>query len=372
MSSLSGDGSDPVHRWHAGAVPADPPIVPTSVPGSVLAAFGLDADAPVEPLGAGHIHRTWLAAGDTVIQWLNGRVFADLDRVMENRERITAHLVRRRPQWADRSPIRTTDGALVAVDPSTGRWRAQPFVPGFVPGHDAQLGDLRSAALAFGSFLSAMDDLHPPPVETIAGFHDLSRRRRALAEAVGADRVGRLDACTSEVERARDLEGVMATVADAAGGLPARTVHNDAKLANVVLDPDDRTPLAVLDLDTTMPGTVVTDLGELVRSSVSATAEDRAHTGRTNAVEPERFATIVSGYLAGCGDRLTGDERSFSTWAGPLLSYENAIRYLADHLDGDRYFAVDHAGHNRERARAQLSLTEDLVEAQADLAAALG
>ena len=138
ISSLSGDGSDPVHRWHAGAVPADPSIVPTAVPGSVLAAFGLDDDAPVEPLGAGHIHRTWLAAGDTVIQWLNGRVFADLDRVMENRERITAHLLRRRPQWADRSPIRTTDGALVAVDPSTGRWRAQPFVPGVVPGHDAQ------------------------------------------------------------------------------------------------------------------------------------------------------------------------------------------------------------------------------------------
>ena len=95
INCLSCDGCDPVHRWHAGAVFADPPIVPASVPGSVLVAFGLDVDAPVEPLGAGHIHRTWLAAGDTVIQWLNGRVFADLDRVMENRERITAHLARR-------------------------------------------------------------------------------------------------------------------------------------------------------------------------------------------------------------------------------------------------------------------------------------
>ena len=56
-----------------------------------------------------------------------------------------------------------------------------------------------------------------------------------------------------ELLERRDLEAVIATVADAAGGLPARTVHNDAKLANVVLDPDDRTPRAVLDLDTTMP-----------------------------------------------------------------------------------------------------------------------
>lgn len=350
---------------------ADPPPAPASVPGGVLVAFGLDEDVPVEALGAGHIHRTWLAAGDTVIQRLNGRVFADLDQLMTNRERITAHLRRRRPDWTDRSPIRTTDGTPVVDDPSTGRWRAQPFVPGVVPGPGARLGDLRSAASAFGSFLAAMDDLHPPPAETIAGFHDLSRRRRALVDAVAADRFGRLDACTAEVERAGDLEAVIAAVADATVGLPVRTVHNDAKLANVVLDPDDRTPRAVLDLDTTMPGIAITDLGELVRSSVSATAEDRAAATGTSAVDPARFVTIVSGFLAGCDDRLTGDERSFCTWAGPLLSYENAIRYLADHLDGDRYFAIDRVGHNLDRARSQLSLTEDLVEARADLATAL-
>ncbi len=128
---------------------------------------------------------------------------------------------------------------------------------------------------------------------------------------------------------------------------------------------------AVLDLDTTMPGMAIADLGELVRSSVAATTEEGA--AGAGPVRSIRRGSSPSsrGILAGCDDRLTGDERSFCTWAGPLMSFENAIRYLADHLDGDRYFAIDRVGHNLVRARSQLRLTEDLVEAQSELAAAL-
>ena len=352
-------------------MPHASPRIPASIPGGVLAGFGLDEATPVEPLGAGHIHRTWLAGGRTVVQRLNERVFPDLGLVMENLDRITTHLARRCPHWVDRSPIRTRDGALVALDPTGGRWRAQPFVPGVVPTADADRGDLRSAGHAFGTFLVALDDLDPPPGETIVRFHDLDRRRRSLAEAVAADRVGRLGGCSNEVAGAHDLDAVIGPVAAATGALPMRTVHNDAKLANVVLDPDDRAPRAVLDLDTTMPGTVIADLGELVRSSVSATTEEGAGGALPGGVDPARFAAIASGYLGGCGDRLTDDERSLCPWAGPLMSFENAVRYLTDHLDGDRYFAVDHPGHNLVRARAQLRLTEDLVEAQPELAAAL-
>ncbi len=336
-----------------------------------MVAFGLDRAIPVERLGTGHIHRTWLVGAETVVQRLNERVFPDLDRVMENLDRITAHLARRCPQWTDRSPLRTRDGALVARDDGRGRWRAQPFVPGVVPGPDADLVDLRSAGLAFGSFLAALHDLDPPPGETITRFHDLGRRRRELQAAIAADRVDRLAGGAIDVDRAHDLDTVVGPVAATIGQLPLRTVHNDAKLANVVLDPVDREARAVLDLDTTMPGTALSDLGELVRSSVAATTEEGVGGSGPGGVDPGRFAAVVAGYLAGCGDRLTDEEHALCPWAGAVLSYENAIRYLADHLDGDRYFAVDYPGHNLVRARAQLRLTEDLVEAQPELTAAL-
>ncbi len=350
---------------------SDRPTPPASVPATVLAAFGLDEALPVEPLGTGHIHRTWLAGGDTVLQRLNERVFPDLDRVMENLDRITGHLAHRCPRWVDRSPLRTGGGALVAHDAEGGRWRAQPFVPGVVPGPGADLVDLRSAGRAFGSFLAALDDLDPPPGETIARFHDLGRRRRELKAAIAADRVGRSAGCVADVDRAHDLDTVIGPVAATIGQLPVRTVHNDAKLANVVLGPVDRRARAVLDLDTTMPGTALADLGELVRSSVAGTTEEGAGGSWPGGVDPDRFAAVAAGYLAGCGDRLTDEEHALCPWAGAVLAFENAIRYLTDHLDGDRYFAVQGPGHNLVRARAQLRLAEDLVDARPELTAAL-
>ena len=41
-----------------------------------------------------------------------------------------------------------------------------------------------------------------------------------------------------------------------------------------------------------------------------------------------------------------------------MMTYENGIRFLADYLNGDTYFAVDKniENHNLIRAKAQLEL----------------
>jgi hypothetical protein len=47
------------------------------------------------------------------------------------------------------------------------------------------------------------------------------------------------------------------------------------------------------------------------------------------------------------------------------------VRFLTDHLEGDRYFAVSRPGHNLDRARNQLALYRDLQGRQARLASRL-
>ena len=41
-----------------------------------------------------------------------------------------------------------------------------------------------------------------------------------------------------------------------------------------------------------------------------------------------------------------------------MIVYEQAIRFLADYLDGDRYYRTSRPGHNLDRARTQLRLLE--------------
>ena len=50
------------------------------------------------------------------------------------------------------------------------------------------------------------------------------------------------------------------------------------------------------------------------------------------------------------------------------ITLEDAVRFLTDHLDGDRYFT---SGDNRARARAQLRLAEVFWQGQEQLRAAL-
>ena len=50
-----------------------------------------------------------------------------------------------------------------------------------------------------------------------------------------------------------------------------------------------------------------------------------------------------------------------------VIVYEQAIRFLADHLDGDRYYRISRPGHNLDRARAQLALLASIESASPEL-----
>jgi hypothetical protein len=43
------------------------------------------------------------------------------------------------------------------------------------------------------------------------------------------------------------------------------------------------------------------------------------------------------------------------------------MRFLADHLAGDRYFRCERSGHNLDRARAQFALAADFERRSAEL-----
>ena len=50
------------------------------------------------------------------------------------------------------------------------------------------------------------------------------------------------------------------------------------------------------------------------------------------------------------------------------ITYEQAVRFLTDYLDGDRYYRTAHPEHNLERCRAQLGLLDALTRAGPALA----
>ncbi|HEX2047387.1 MAG TPA: hypothetical protein VHF27_06450, partial [Acidimicrobiales bacterium] len=117
--------------------------------------------------------------------------------------------------------------------------------------------------------------------------------------------------------------------------------------------------LCLVDLDTVGPGTVLFDVGDLVRSGATALPEDGDPYALT--VDPELVAAVLEGYAKAGAGFLTASEADLLPRAGPLMALESAARFLTDHLRGDVYFRITEPGHNLRRARNQLRLLELLL-----------
>lgn len=328
----------------------------------------------LEPHPGGHIHETWIGS-TIVLQRLNDRIFPDPLVMMGTVMRVAAH-------FGLPEVLTTHDGALLAYDEDCRPWRAFARVPG-ASSHDV----VESAAAAgevgraFGRFFAAVQRLRGGRLlEAIPGFKDFRRRKEDFEFVVGLDPYDRAGGCRSEIEGVRHHHKLLRSLDTAldAGYLLERVVHNDAKAANVLLDDRSGAAVCVIDLDTVAPGLVLFDVGDLLRSTAVALAEDAARparstpTARPVEVRDDVLRAALGGFLSEAGPQLTADERRQLPLAGPLMAYENAMRFLTDHLAGDSYFRITRPGQNLDRARTQLAVLgalDDASERVADIVA---
>lgn len=339
------------------------------IPGRVLSAV---------PHGSGHINDTFAvefaangASVRHVFQRINHHVFREPEKLMENIDRVLAHLAAKARGRAQASPLellRSGSGAPFCRTADGNYWRAFRFIGG-ARSHDLvdSVELAREAARAFGAFQRDLADLPAPRLhETIPHFHDTPWRFEALERAIAEDRAGRVSGVRREIEfaRARREDAGRLVGLLRAGRLPERITHNDTKLNNVLISDTDGCAVCVIDLDTVMPGLVHYDFGDLVRTSACPAPEDETNLDRV-ALRFEYFEAILRGYLKAAGEFLTDEERRHLPFSAALITLEIGVRFLTDHLEGDHYFKIHRPGHNLHRARAQFRLVES-IESQMD------
>lgn len=322
-------------------------------------AWGLSPHAHIAALGNGLINRTLLVTDDgrrRVLQCLNTHVFRDPAMVMRNCHAVTAYLGRARAagryDFAVLELVPTLAGDPAAVLADGSWWRMYDHVPDTVTFDTAETPELvHEAGRGFGAFAAALASLDARGIgEVIPRFHDPVRRFEAFRTALVADRANRASDCTDTCASALAFADVLSHWHHLQQqGLPTRITHNDCKLDNLLFDRNGHAN-CVVDLDTVMPGTVLFDFGDMARTMLSPVAEDSTDLARVN-VRHDHFSALAQGYLEGCGAMLTPLERDNLVFAARLITGVIGLRFLTDHLDGDRYFRVTHAGHNLERAR---------------------
>lgn len=330
----------------------------------------------IEPVGAGHIHETFRVrlSGKTdpgyVLQRINAKVFPDVPRLMENIVRVTAHL---RDKAPGNRPVLTVvparDGRPFHRDGQGNSWRCFRFIPHQDPGERFMGGRLAAeAGMCFGRFIKQMADFPGPPLhETIRGFHSIEFHLGRFGDLLHVDPARRREGVEAEIDFVRARAAGMRLIHDLgrAGRIPLRVTHNDTKFNNVLFDERGRA-LCLIDLDTVMPGYVHYDFGDAIRSAANTASEDERALQKVG-IDMNVFGEFARGYLGELRGCLSAAEIAQLAFSARLMTYLVGLRFLNDHLDGDRYFKVRGAGHNLRRARVHFRLLEDMERRGAEM-----
>ncbi|MBR2440151.1 MAG: aminoglycoside phosphotransferase family protein [Lentisphaeria bacterium] len=329
------------------------------------------------PFGTGHINDTYQVAfdqGGTIVHYtvqrINHNVFKNPPALMDNVERVTAHLTSKNLGKSGGSRrtlrvIRTLDGKNCYQDPDGNFWRCYVFV------ENSRTYDILEtekqafeAARAFGKFQGELVDIPGGRLnETIPDFHNTPKRLANLEESIKLDKFDRVKNVQKEIDfvmSRRDDCGILLDL-HKQGLIPERITHNDTKLNNVLIDDFTGEGICVIDLDTVMPGLAHYDFGDMIRTGTSPALEDEPDLSKVT-MRFNMFEALLRGYLAGGNGFLNEVELEYLPFAGKLITMEIGIRFLTDYLDGDIYFKTHRNNHNIDRCHTQFKLVESIEE----------
>ncbi|MFA5124670.1 MAG: aminoglycoside phosphotransferase family protein [Patescibacteria group bacterium] len=282
-----------------------------------------------------------------LLQRVNDQYFPEPLKLLENFSAIASC----RGQALGLSAIGLKNGNVLWYrDESGAYWRLYDF---FDHSYSCQsienIYQAYEIAKAYGQYLALLSKL---PLEAlnvvVPDFHNTLWRYQQLILARQQDRFSRVADCAKEIEfiksRLEEIAEFSALVDS--GKIPSRLTHNDTGIDNVLLDKSTGAAVAVIDLDTTMPGYSLWDFGDMFRSALGVEFDERPG-------PIECFSALLSGYLAGTGQLLLPEEVENFALAGRIISLELGIRYLTDYLSGDAVFCYSN-GASLLRARKSL------------------
>ena len=327
----------------------------------------------IAPVGNGLINDTYSVTTaetntpDYILQRINHHIFKDVELLQRNIQRVTDH-IRAKLEASGESDIDrkalklipAKDGKLYHFD-GENYWRMTVMIPRSVT-HETMTPDLaEQTGMAFGNFQSQLSDLPEGALgETIPNFHNIEFRVEGFKESIEKDSAGRLKDVRGLVDELLVRAEVMCKAQQLyrEGKLSKRVTHCDTKVNNLLFDEQGK-PLCVIDLDTTMPGFVLSDFGDFIRTGANTGAEDDANLDNVS-VNMDICRAFSKGYIRSAGSFLTPTERELLPFGAKMLTYMQTVRFLTDYLDGDTYYKIKFPEHNLQRSHAQFKLLQSI------------
>ncbi len=328
--------------------------------------------ADPQPLKIGFINDSFIVRAKNpgeksyFLQRINHHIFQNVEGLQRNIQIVTDH-IRKKLAAAGESDIDrkvlelvpTKDGKLYHKTAEGDFWRVYVLIENASSQEKVTPESAELTGEAFGRFQCQLADLPFDALcESIPNFHNIEFRLWQLDEALKEDKAGRKATVmdiVAEIDKRRE-EMCLAERLFREGKLPKHINHCDTKVNNILFDEQGK-PLCIVDLDTVMPGFVLSDFGDFMRTAANTGAEDDPVLDNIH-VDLAIFEAYARGYLREA-TFLTDIEKQLLPYGCRLLSYMQTVRFFTDYLNGDTYYKIQYPEHNLVRTRAQLRLVEE-------------
>lgn len=325
----------------------------------------------------GHINNTYKLYFDLgskmkryLLQEINTNVFQNPVELMENIERTTSFLsekVKDEKNAENRClrVLKTKNNRSYMISSKNRFYRIYYFIENaktYQKTSDLKL--FYNAGRAIGDFQNLLSDFDASSLhETIPNFHNTPYRFETFLRILKKDPCNRAKTCNEEIQFVlgmKDFSNIITSLIEEKK-IPLKVTHNDTKLNNIMFDCDTKEELCLVDLDTVMPGSILYDFGDAIRSGCNKAAEDEKDLSKV-IFSTELFQAFTEGYLSRVVQSITKIELEHLVDSAILMTFECGMRFLTDHIDGDHYFKIHYEGHNLVRCRTQFHLVKQMLK----------
>ncbi|RUM39573.1 MAG: aminoglycoside phosphotransferase, partial [Desulfobulbus sp.] len=324
------------------------------------------------PVAGGNVNDSFqvrLASGRRyILQKLSPAVFARPEQVIANLSTVTDYLEqteRKERSCLIRFPrlIRSPAGETAFIDPMGNYWRLLTWIENTrIMATIGSCEQGRAVGRLLGCFHQVLRDLPVDELyDPLPGFHHTPTYLHRYDQVAGRrqDRAspdGREQQCAVFIDQFRDRVDILEKHRRS---LSASIIHGDPKVGNFLFDAGGEQAVSLIDLDTLMPGLLLHDLGDCLRSCCNPAGEE-VDSPQSVVFDRHLFAAVMAGYGESAIDLLGETDRALLIDAVFLISYELGIRFFTDYLAGNVYFKVKRPDQNLQRALVQFYLAASI------------
>ena len=343
----------------------------------------------VEKNTQGNINSTFLLTyesneGNTkyLLQKINSNVFKEPYLVMRNIGLVSKHIKKKLKQMPDSGyktlsyvPTKTDEPMYTHINEAGEKeyYRVYEYIEDCISYNNFEDCEnpeeiAYNTGKCFGAFHKLLSDFPVSMLaDTIPDFHNTPKRFDALLVAIENGITNRAFECSEEIiyliSKIKEYSAIYNKLGKT---IPVRVTHNDTKLNNVLMSTTTNKGVAVIDLDTVMPGSVLYDIGDGIRSACANSFEDETDPKKIF-LKLDLAKAYIRGYLEEMACSLTYDEVRYIGLSIRILTYELALRFLTDYINNDTYFKIKYKMHNKDRFMNQFILLKDIEKKASEI-----